>query len=217
MPTINVLLADDHTLVRAGLRSLLENMSGIRVVAEAADGREAVQLTQQFNPDIVLMDIAMIGLNGIEAAERIIRDHPDSKVIILSMYSNDEYVIKALRLGVSGYLIKDSAAGELELALRSVVRNEKYLSSALSTRLLDDFKEHGSVSERGLESLTPRQREVLQLIAEGHTTKEIAAILDMSLKTADSHRTNLMERLNIHEVAGLVRFAIRMGLISPDR
>ncbi|MBI2429593.1 MAG: response regulator transcription factor [Ignavibacteriales bacterium] len=215
MSPILVLLADDHALVRAGLRSLVENISGVKVVAEAGDGREAVKLTERVRPDIVLMDIAMSGLNGLEAAEQILKSDQPAKIIILSMHSTEEYVTKALHIGVSGYLIKDAAASELELALHVVCRGEKYLSPAISTRLPDKFNQHKILPHGGPESLTPRQREVLQLIAEGYTTKEIAVMLDMSQKTAESHRTNLMERLNIHDVAGLVRYAIRSGLISP--
>jgi DNA-binding NarL/FixJ family response regulator len=197
------------------MRSLLKDISGVQVVAEASNGREAVELVDKHQPHIVLMDIAMSGLNGLEAAERILKAHPKCKVIILSMHSTEEYVTKALHIGVSGYLIKDAATAELELALRAVVRGEKYLSPAISTHLIDQFK--GRPEETAPETLTPRQREILQLIAEGHTTKEIATTLGLSLKTVDTHRTQLMERLNIHDIAGLDRYAIRIGLISPDR
>lgn len=217
MATLKVVLADDHTIVRAGLRSLLENMTGIKVIAEANTGHEAIKLTSQLRPNIVLMDIAMRGLNGLEAAERIIRSYPHCKVIILSMHSTEEYVMKALHIGVSGYLIKDAAATELELALRVVSEGKRYLSPKISTRLIEESKGYKSHGIEGPELLTPRQREVLQLIAEGNSTKEIAIILDMSLKTAETHRTNLMERLNIHDVAGLVRYAIRMGIVSTEK
>jgi len=216
MANIRVLLADDHTLVRAGMRSLLKDISGVDVVAEAADGREAIELVETHQPDVVLMDIAMSGLNGLEAAERIIKSHPRCKVIILSMHSAEEYVTKALHIGVVGYLIKDAATSELELALRAVARGEKYLSPTISTRLIDQYKGLAPGEEAGPGTLTLRQREILQLIAEGRTTKEIATILNISLKTVETHRTQLMERLNIHDVAGLVRYAIRIGLISPD-
>jgi DNA-binding NarL/FixJ family response regulator len=217
MPNIRVLLADDHTLVRAGMRSLLKDIAGVDVVSEAANGREAIELVEKHQPDVVLMDIAMSGLNGLEAAERIIKSHPQCKVIILSMHSTDEYVAKALRIGVVGYLIKDAATSELEIALRAVARGEKYLSPAISTHLIDQYKGLAPGGESGLETLTPRQREILQLVAEGRTTKEIAAILNISLKTVETHRTQLMERLNIHDIAGLVRHAIRTGLISPEK
>jgi DNA-binding NarL/FixJ family response regulator len=217
MSTIKVLLADDHTLVRAGMRSLLKEIAGVQVIAEAKDGREAVELVEKHQPDVVLMDIAMSGLNGLEAAARIIKSHPQCKVIILSMYSTEEYVTKSLEIGVAGYLIKDAATSELELALRAVARGEKYLSPAISTHLIEQLKARPPGQESGLEILTPRQREILQLIAEGHTTKEIATILGVGLKTVETHRTQLMERLNIHDVAGLVRYAIRIGLISPEK
>jgi DNA-binding NarL/FixJ family response regulator len=217
METTRILLADDHTLVRAGMRSLLKDIGGVKVVAEAATGREAIDLVEKYRPDVVLMDIAMSGLNGLEAADHIIRTHPQCKVIILSMYSSKEYVTRALQIGVKGYLIKDAATSELEVALRAVARGEKYLSPAVSTHLIDQYEELSSTKGRPPETLTPRQREILQLIAEGRTTKEIAAILNVSLNTVDTHRTQLMERLDIHEVAGLVRYAIRIGLISPEK
>lgn len=217
MAAIRILLADDHTLVRAGLRSLLMNIPGVEVVAEAGNGREAVEIAKRLRPDIALLDISMSVLNGLDAAEQMINANLHCKVIILSMHSTDEYVRKALGLGVSGYLIKDAATAELELAIRTVVRGHKYLSPAISTQLIEQFKAfiHGGVGT--IESLTPRQREVLQLIAEGHTTKEISTILHVSLKTAESHRTQLMERLNIHDIAGLVRYAIRIGLVSTEK
>jgi DNA-binding NarL/FixJ family response regulator len=199
------------------MRSLLRDISGVEVVAEAGNGREAVELAKQHQPDIVLMDIAMSGLNGLDAAARIVKDQPRCKIIILSMHSNEEYVTRALQVGVSGYLIKDAAASELEVALRAVARGEKYLSPAISTRLIGRYEEHGPAREAGPEQLTPRQRETLQLIAEGHTTKEIATILGVGPKTAETHRTQLMERLNIHDVAGLVRYAIRIGLVSLEK
>jgi DNA-binding NarL/FixJ family response regulator len=217
METTRILLADDHTLVRAGMRSLLKDIGGVDVVAEASTGREAIDLVEKHRPDVVLMDIAMSGLNGLEAAEHIIKTHPQCKVIILSMYSTKEYVTRALQIGVKGYLIKDAAASELEVALRAVVRGEKYLSPAVSTHLIDQYEKLSSTKDCPPETLTPRQREILQLIAEGRTTKEIAAILNVSLKTVDTHRTQLMERLDIHDVAGLVRYAIHIGLISSEK
>jgi DNA-binding NarL/FixJ family response regulator len=216
MDTIRVLLADDHTLVRAGMRSLLKDIRGVDVVAEASTGREAIELVEQHEPDIVLMDIAMWGLNGLDAAEHIVKTHTECKVIILSMHSTKEYVVKALNIGVKGYLIKDAATSELEVAIRAVLRGETYLSPAVSTQVIGQY---GALSAKGsasAEVLTPRQREILQLIAEGKSTKEIATILNVSVKTVDSHRTQLMERLNIHDVAGLVRYAMRSGLISSD-
>ncbi len=217
METIRILLADDHKLVRAGMRSLLKDVAEVDVIAEASTGREAIDLVEKHQPDIVLMDIAMSGLNGLDAAEHIIKTHPHCKVIILSMHSVKEYVVKALQIGVKGYLIKDSATCELEDALRAVVRGQKYFSPAVSSQLVDQIEELSAGKDIVPETLTLRQREILQFIAEGKSTKEIAALLNISIKTVDSHRTQLMNRLNIHDVAGLVRYAIRIGLISSDK
>lgn len=220
MKAIRVLLADDHGLMRAGIRSLIQQFAGIEVVAEAADGREALDLIKAHRPDVAMMDIAMRGMNGIEATARISREFPDVRVVILSMYANEEYVAQALQAGARGYLLKDAAPSELELALCAVVRGEVYLSSVVSGTLVTDYlrriREQGSDSSDVI-ALTPRQREILQLIAEGKTNKEIARILHLSLKTIDSHRTQLMVRLNIHDVTGLVRYAIANGLIIPER
>ena len=216
MKKIHILLADDHVLVRAGIRSLLEQMSGIEVVGEAGDGREAVKLIRQLRPDIVLMDVAMAQMNGIEATTRIKKAYKDIRVIILSMYSNEEYVLQALQAGASGYLLKDAATLELELAVRAVSRNETYLSPGVSKHVIDSYRKRILTDQQPVEQLTPRQREVLQLIAEGRTTKEIASILKVAIKTVETHRTQMMERLNIHDIAGLVRYAIRVGLIRPQ-
>ncbi len=216
MQPIRVVLADDHTLVRAGLKSLIDIMTGVEVVAEASNGREAMDLAAQFRPEIVLMDIAMSELNGLEAAERIIKMHPECKIIVLSMHSTAEYVKRALQIGVMGYVIKDAAASELEVALRAVARGEKYLSPPVSTRLIDQYEALLPERRDDANALTLREREILQLIAEGHTTKDISSILRVSVKTIDTHRTHLMNRLDIHDVAGLVRYAIRTGLISSD-
>ncbi|MCI0442727.1 response regulator transcription factor [bacterium] len=213
MNRIRVLIVDDHALVRAGFRALLESQS-IEVVAEANDGREAVELTKRYHPDIVLMDIGMSGLNGIEAAARISREFPSSRILILSMHANEEYVLQALRAGASGYLLKDSGRQELMLAVRSIIEGKTYLSPEVSRHVIDNYVESVGGKSDPLERLTPRQREILQLIAEGRTNKEIAQILKIAVKTVDTHRTQLMERLDIHDVAGLVRFAIQMGLVS---
>lgn len=213
MNRVRVLIADDHALVRAGFRALLESQN-IEVVAEANDGREAVELTKKYHPDIVLMDIGMSSLNGIEAAARISREFPSSKILILSMHANEEYVLQALRAGASGYLLKDSGRQELMLAVRSIIEGKTYLSPEVSRHVIDNYVESVGGKSDPLERLTPRQREILQLIAEGRTNKEIAQILKIAVKTVDTHRTQLMERLDIHDVAGLVRFAIQMGLVS---
>ena len=213
MKTARVLLADDHALVRAGIRSLLEKMTGIEVVAEAGDGYEALELTKKHFPNVVLMDIAIPGLNGLEALARATKEFPAVKVIILSMHANEEYVLRALRSGACGYLLKDAAVTELELALRAVTRGETYLSPRISKRIIDSYLERLG-NERPL--LTPRQREIVQLIAEGKSTKEIAFLLKVSVKTVEAHRAQLMERLGIHDVAGLVRYAMRVGLVPPE-
>jgi DNA-binding NarL/FixJ family response regulator len=212
---IRVLLADDHALVRAGLRKLLESLSGVAVVGEAGDGREALALVASKSPDLVLLDITMPGLNGLEAAERIGREHPGTRVILLSMHASEEHVLRALRAGAAGYLPKDAALGELELAINAVRKGETYLSPAVSRHVSDYVRRTGAETEPR-ESLTPRQREILQLIAEGQSTKRIAGTLGVSVKTVETHRSQLMEKLDIHDVAGLVRYAIRIGLVSPD-
>lgn len=216
MATIRVLLADDHDLVRAGFRSLLERLEGIEVVAEADDGREALSLIARHHPDVVLMDIKMPGLNGIEAMSRALRETPGTRVVMLSMYANEEYVVQSLRAGAIGYLLKDAATAELELAVRAAARDETYLSPAISRHMIQEYLQTIGDSESPLGPLTPRQREVLQLIAEGHTMKEIAALLCISVKTAESHRAQLMERLDIYDIAGLVRYAMRIGFLAPD-
>ena len=217
MKPIRVLLADDHTLVRAGIRSLLENMEGIEVIAEAGDGREALRLVRTHRPDVVLMDIAMPGLNGLEAAARIAKKCPNVRVIILCMHVNEEYVLQALRAGAAGYMVKGADAAELEIAIRAVARGETYLSPMVSKHVVTDYIQRISGETSPLELLTPRQREVLQLIAEGYSTKKIARTLKISVKTVETHRMQLMERLDIHDIAGLVRYAIRIGLVKPDQ
>ena len=216
MNPIRVLLADDHTLVRAGLRKLLESIAGLEVVGEAGDGLELLELADRLRPQIVLMDIAMPGLNGLEATGRLLKTLPDVKVLVLSMHQNAEYVRQALRQGAVAYLLKDAAPQELELALRAVLRGETYLSPAVSKGVVSDYVQRLRSDEKPEDALTPRQREVLQLIAEGQSTKEIARRLDLSVKTVETHRTQLMKQLDIHEVAGLVRYAIREGLVSVD-
>ena len=216
MKTIRILIADDHSLVRAGFRSLLEKLDGCEVVADVGDGREALRLTEQLLPDVVLMDVKMPGLNGLEATARISRDFPNVRVVMLSMYTNEEYVIQALRAGAAGYLLKDAAITELQLAMQAAVRGEMYLSPAISKRVLMDYVQLVGGGGGMLDALTARQREVLQLIAEGKSMKEIAQILQISVKTAEAHRTQIMERLDIHDVTGLVRFAIRVGLVTSE-
>jgi len=214
---IRILLADDHTLVRAGICSLIKNMEGTEVIAEAGDGREALRLVRTHRPDVVLMDVAMPGLNGLEATARIAKKFPHVRVIILSMHINEEYVLQALRAGAAGYLVKGADAAELEIAIRAVARGETYLSPTVSKHVVTDYIQRISGETTSLELLTPRQREVLQLIAEGYSTKKIASTLKISVKTVETHRMQLMERLDIHDIAGLVRYAIRVGLVKPDQ
>jgi DNA-binding NarL/FixJ family response regulator len=213
---IRVLLADDHLLVRAGIRSLLGTLPGVEVVGEARDGQEALLLVGTLHPDVVLMDIAMPGLNGLEATARIAREHRGTRVIILSMHVSEEYAARALRAGGAGYLPKDADVRELALAIEAVARGETYLSPTVSTHVVADYRRRLTEAPDALARLTPRQREVLQLLAEGHSTKDVAFRLGVSIKTVETHRAQLMERLDIRDLAGLVRFAVRMGLVSPD-
>ncbi|NJP05199.1 MAG: response regulator transcription factor [Chloroflexaceae bacterium] len=213
---IRILLTEDHTLVRAGFRALLRDIEGIEVIAEAGDGREALRLIESDEPDVVFMDIAMSGLNGLDATARATRDFPNVRIIMLSMHASEEYVLQALRAGAVGYLLKDAGTAELELAIRAVARGETYLSPAVSKHVVADYVRRVGGEPSSLERLTPRQREVLQLIAEGHTTQDIAQTLTISVKTVETHRAQLMERLGIHDIVGLVRYAIRMGLVTSE-
>ncbi|HKC24417.1 MAG TPA: response regulator transcription factor [Thermoanaerobaculia bacterium] len=215
MRTIRVLLADDHALVRAGIRSLLERLDGIEVVAEAGDGHETLRLASVHHPDVVLMDIGMPGLNGLEAAGRLTKEGSSSRVLVLSMHTSEEYVLKALRSGAAGYLIKASAASELEAAIRAVARGETYLSPSVSKYVVDQYVRRTAADDEPLSALTPRQREILQMIAEGNTSKDIARKLNLSHRTVETHRAQLMERLDVHDLAGLVLFAVRVGLVEP--
>lgn len=223
MNPIRVLLADDHALVRAGIRALLERLPDVEVVAEASDGNEVLHLIATSHPDIVLMDITMAGLNGLEATTRVVKAFPRVGVIILSMHAAEEYVLQALHAGATGYLLKNAATVELALAVRAVARGDTYLSPAISKYVITNYLQRIR-DERGwsgaaslpYEQLTSRQREVLQLIAEGYTTKDIALRLGISFRTVETHRVQMMERLDIHDIAGLVRYAMRTGLVLPD-
>ena len=215
MTPTKVVLADDHTLIRAGIRSLLESIDGVEVVAESGDGREALELIAKHRPHVALLDIGMPGLSGLEVAKRVARESPRTRIVILSMHADPTYVNQALRAGVAGYLLKGAAVAELPLALEAVMRGESYLTPKVSRLVVDGFLREGDDDAGPLEDLTGRQREILQLIAEGHSTKEIAGILEVSVKTVETHRLRLMDRLDIHDVPGLVRFAIRAGLVSP--
>jgi DNA-binding NarL/FixJ family response regulator len=216
MNITRVLLVDDHGLVRAGIRSLLEKIAGVEVVGEASNGREALDVVKSKLPNLVLMDIAMAELGGLEALPRIVKDFPGVRVILLSAHANEEYVIRALRYGASGYMLKDAATVELELAISSVAQGKTYLSPSISRTVIDSYLERVGGESSPLDDLTPRQREILQLVAEGKNTKQIASLLEISVKTVEAHRLQLMSRLDIHDVAGLVRYAIRSGLVSSE-
>ena len=214
MNATRVLLADDHALVRAGIRALIEKIPNVEVVGEARTGREALELVKSKLPNLVLMDIAMAELGGLEALPRITKDFPGVRVIILSAHANEEYVIRALRSGAAGYMLKDAATAELELAINSAAQGKTYLSPSISRTVIDSYLERVGGESGPLEYLTPRQREILQLIAEGKNTKEIAFTLEISVKTVEAHRLQLMARLDIHDVPGLVRYAIRNGIVN---
>jgi DNA-binding NarL/FixJ family response regulator len=218
---MRVLLADDHALVRAGIRALLAGLPDVDSVVEAGDGQEALTVLRETRPDLALIDIAMPGLNGLELAARVAREAPGTRLVILSMHGTPAHVAQALRAGVSGYLLKDAAADELPVLLRAVMRGETYLSPAISKQVVDGYlgrvTPDVSAGADGAEVLTSRQREILQLVAEGKSTKEVAQLLDLSAKTVETHRGQIMERLGIHDLAGLVRYAIRTGLVSSDK
>jgi DNA-binding NarL/FixJ family response regulator len=213
---VRVLLAEDHGLVRAGIRSLLEQMPDVDVIGEADNGRVALRLIESFRPDIVLMDVGMPEMNGLEATRRITADFPAVSVLILSMHANPEYVIQALRAGAKGYLIKGASVEELQLAVRALQRGETFLSPTISGPVVADYLHYAGAYQLPIDRLTPRQREVLQLVVEGKTTKEIAVMLDVGVKTVETHRAKLMESLDIHDIAGLIRYAIRSGMVVLD-
>jgi two-component system, NarL family, response regulator NreC len=207
---LKILLADDHAVVREGLRVLLER-EGFTFSAEASDGREAIQLCEKHKPDIAVLDLAMPLLNGIDAAREIIKANSKIKVILLTMHTEDHLVLESLRAGVTGYVLKTRASSELVQAIRAVSKGEMYLTQSISRTIVQAFLNKDDVPDR---FLSDRERQVLQLVAEGKTTKELATILGISAKTAESHRSNIMDKLDIHDVAGLVRYAIRTGIIQ---
>jgi DNA-binding NarL/FixJ family response regulator len=231
---MKVMLADDHRIVREGLRSLLESQPDMQVVAEAADGRQAVEMARDLSPDVVVMDVAMPQLNGIEATRQIFASEPTMKVVALSMHSDRRYVSEALKAGASGYVLKDGAFDELITAIRSVVADRVYLSPRVAGVVVDDYvrrlptrgarpdaahpgTDDGFGSRRGaFDTLTPREREVLQLMAEGYATKEVAHRLHVSVKTVETHRRQIMDKLDMHSVAELTKYAIREGLTSLE-
>lgn len=216
MKKIRILLADDHKLMRSGLRLLIEQQPDLTVVGEAADGREAVALAKSLRPDVAVMDISMPNLNGIEAAHQITQSHAELAVIVLSMHPDESYVLRALKAGAKGYLLKDSAESDLITAVRAVARGKSFFSPAVSKVLLDDYirKLKRSGAEDAYDLLTPREREVLQLVAEGKSNKEVANLLNLSVYTVETHRANIMQKLNLKGVPELTLYAVRKGIIS---
>lgn len=215
MDKIRVLLADDHTILRDGIRSLLEDEIDMEVIGEAEDGHMAVKLVKQLDPDVVLMDIAMPLLNGLEATRQIKRDNPQSKVLILTMHENEEYIRQLLAVGAMGYILKDAAARELLGAIRAVHRGEAVLSPAITRLVIEDYLRWGDLQpENDPSGLSPREREVLQLVAEGYTNKQIAEILSISIKTVQTHRANLMNKLDLHDRGELIKYAIQKKIIE---
>jgi two-component system response regulator NreC len=216
MRKIRILLADDHKLMRGGLRVLLEQQGDLMVVGEASDGREAVALASSLKPDVLVMDIGMPNLNGIEAAAQITQSQPQIAVVMLSMHSDESYVLRALKAGAKGYLLKDSAESDLIRAVHAVADGKSFFSPAVSKVLLDDYvrKLKRSGTEDPYDLLTPREREVLQLVAEGKSNKDVAQLLNLSVYTVETHRANIMEKLNLHGVPELILYAVRKGIIS---
>ena len=212
---IRILLADDHTVVREGLHALLDREKDFEVVGQACDGHEALELTATHSPHVAVVDIAMPTLNGIEATRRIARDHPGVKVLVLSMHVGEEYIREAMDAGANGYVAKGSAAEELVAAIRAIAEGHAYFSQDIPLELIERIRD-GVRTPNPLDRLTTREREVLQLIAEGNTNKEIAALLELSVKTVEAHRANLMAKLDIHDTATLTRFAISRGVVEPS-
>ena len=216
MTVCRVLLVDDHALVRAGIRALLEALPRVEVVGETGDGLAAVRLATELAPDVILLDITLPGLNGLEVATRVVRLGSGTRVLMLSMHASPEYAARAFAAGAAGYLNKDSAFDELAAALDAIGAGRRYLCRAIDPAQVALFERQAANGGSGIDRLTPRQRQILQLVAEGFSTREIAERLFVSVKTVETHRAQIMQRLDIHDVAGLVRFAIRHGLLPPE-
>jgi DNA-binding NarL/FixJ family response regulator len=216
MKKTGVLLADDHTLIRAGLRMVVEAQSDLSVVGEASNGREAVGMAEALKPDVVVMDIGMPSLNGIEAAREIRKTLPDTQIVMLSMHSDEGYVLRALKAGAKAYLLKDSAEADLAQAIRAAAAEKSFFSPAVGKVLLEDYmrKLQRTGAEDSYELLSPREREILQLVAEGKSSKEIAALLNLSVYTVETHRAHVMQKLNVHGIPELILYAVRKGIIS---
>jgi two-component system, NarL family, response regulator NreC len=216
MNKIRILVADDHGIVRKGLRFLLDRQPDMEVIGEASDGREVIRLSEELAPNIIIMDVAMPHLNGIDAAAQIIKANPDIRIIMLSMYADEAYLVRALSLGAKGYLLKDSAEADIVRAVHAVFQGRPFFSPQIAQSLLEDYVR--TLQERGLQDsydlLTDREREVLQLLAEGKSNKEVATLLNLSTYTVETHRTNLMHKLNLHNTAEIVLYAIRKKIIS---
>ena len=218
MESTRLIIVDDHALIRAGIRSLLANVAEFEVVGEASDGVEAIKLVAELRPQVVLTDIAMPNMNGLVVTERIVRDYPEVRVIIVSMHATEEFVGQAVKAGAVGYLLKDTDSAELQFAINAVVRGESYLTPAISKRVMTSYMHLiNDTQQRQENPLTPRQREILRLIAEGQSTKAVAKTLDISAKTVETHRSQIMERLSIHDIPGLVRYAMRTGLVPTEK
>lgn len=216
MPNIKVILADDHAVVRTGIATMLASLGGIEVVGEACNGRQTLALVEQLRPDLLLCDVTMPEMNGLEVTKRVAKEFPNVRVIMLSMHASEEYVWQALKAGATGYLLKDTSASELGLAIKAVLRGQTFLTAAVSKQVVETYMHRLKSETPATEVLTPRQREILQLIAEGKALKDIARMLNLSVKTIETHRTMMMDRLNIHDNVGLVKYAMRTGMISAD-
>lgn len=215
-PTVRILLADDHTVLRAGLKVLLQRQAGFQVVAEARDGRETIELAQRYTPDIVLLDIAMPNLSGIEAARQIAARHPDIGIIVLSMHADESYLLRALKAGAKGYLLKDSEEIDLIRAIYAVYEGKAFFSPAISKLLMEDYMRQLAQQggEDSYELLTNREREVFQMLAEGKTNKDVATVLNLSPHTIESHRKAILQKLNLHSLPEMMLYAMRKGLIT---